>query len=113
MLMKNSKLTYLIFKYFYKDVSVNWSGVPNQVEQPEVKINTEKTLLGYGKPVKGNENVTARDQTYKQVPEKIPPIYDGSQLLVFRIFGPGEMPTGVNITAESPDGPLSIQVEVR
>jgi len=78
--------------------------------QPKVpKLNTEKTLLGYGKPIE-----TPHDESkviFNQVPEKIPPIYDGTQLLVFGLFE-SSLPTGVRITAESPDGPLSIEVKV-
>jgi hypothetical protein len=94
-------------------VSVTWSGITNsgKYAQPEIQLNTEKTLLGYGrpKPVEG----TSTRRSYDQVPEKVPPIYDGSQLLVFGLFGREvPVPDGVNITAESPDGPLSIRIQV-
>ena len=46
-----------------------------------------------------------------QVPEKISPVFDGSQLLVFGVFQ-SSIPTGVTITAESPDGPLSLNIKL-
>ena len=78
--------------------------------------------MGYGKPVKATGNKSAgtsagsgtTKKTSMQVPERIPPIFDGSQLLVFGVFeNPDEKPTWCTITAESPDGPLSVEIEVR
>ena len=107
------------------DVKINWHGVtplPSAAEtpsKPAVVVNKIKSLIGYGKPKEGEEvtkteasPTEATKKSYRQAPEKIPPVFDGSQLLVFGIFESGEKPTGATIVADSPDGPLSIDIEV-
>ena len=107
------------------DVRLNWHGVtapPPEKSSPPAPVNTEKTLMGYGKTVEApaekstaasSESVPTK-KPYRQAPERIPPIFDGSQLLVFGVFeNPDEKPTGCTITAESPDGPLSVEIQVR
>jgi hypothetical protein len=95
-------------------VQVKWTGILEH-EPAQPVINKEKTLLGYGKPLEAPSHGTDHNQknSYWQVPQKIPPIFDGSQLIVFGVF-PSEIaaPSGVEITALSPDGPLSISIEL-
>ena len=72
------------------DVKVEWLGVSNEdslLTMPEVQA--EKTLLGYQKP-----KVTPQVSTTGQAPFKIPPIYDGTRLLAYRLFADKEVPTG-------------------
>ena len=97
----------MIYGRFSTDVRIKWHGVPSPPENSSalMAVNTEKTLMGYGKPAK---------KYYRQAPEKIPPIFDGSQLLIFGVFeNPDEIVTGCTITADSPDGLLSIYIQVR
>ena len=47
-----------------------------------------------------------------QVPNEAPPIFDGSRLLVFRHFSALLKPQGVKITAETPDGPLTVDLDI-
>jgi hypothetical protein len=51
---------------------------------------------------------------FSQAPKNIPPIFDGNQLVVFGMFPlDHDKPTGVKIIANSPDGPLSLEIPVR
>jgi len=74
------------------------------------EMNMEKTLSGYKKP-KTQETVDKLPKTYQQAPLQIPPIFDGSQMLVFGLFK-NNIPTGVHISAKSPDGPLTMDIPV-
>lgn len=47
----------------------------------------------------------------KQAPKRIPPVHDGSQLLVFGMFR-GNIPTAAVITAKSLDGELTFRAQV-
>ena len=50
---------------------------------------------------------------YGQAPMTIPPIFDGQRLLAYRLFNKEEgKPVWVRIVAESPDGPLSIEIDI-
>ena len=93
-------------------MEVCWSGVtePIQKTQP-AEINKEKTLLGYGKPLPTASDAETPKSTYSQVPRKVPPVYDGSQLLVFGLFS-AELPSAAVIKAQSPDGPLTLEIKV-
>ena len=85
-----------------------------------VVLETKKTLLGYVKPKKREkikhskieDNIEIFNMV-GQVPTMIPPIFDGSRLLLYHIFDSNcKMPKKVNITAESPDGPLTIDLDI-
>ncbi|CAL8104254.1 unnamed protein product [Orchesella dallaii] len=91
------------------DIKLTWEGVELGLptENRRIAVNKEKTLMGYNKPI---EPVPESRIEYKQSPKQIPPIHDGSQLLVFGLFH-RECPSGVVITALSPDGPLTIRLE--
>ncbi len=99
------------------EVVVYWKGIVDEsdsiTENPEPE--TSKTLLGYIKrkkmdKIEGNKVFSLHGQT----PLRIPPIYDGTRLLVYRLFESkdGKLPTMVKITAQTPDGPLSIDLSV-
>ncbi len=100
------------------DIELEWEGIENVSvpEKKEVPINKEKTLLGYNKPIEDSCSTTETTASpeppkNKQSPKRIPPVYDGSQLLVFGLFK-DKIPKAVTIKAQSPDGPLSIRIEV-
>lgn len=96
------------------DISIEWEGLATDEEQRAVDIvvNTNKTLMGYNKPIESaRKDSKSRRSVIKQSPKIIPPVFDGSQLLVLGIFENG-CPKSALITAQSPDGPLTVRVEV-
>ena len=97
-------------------MKISWTGLEDfpfdeptaQDSKALLPKNTSKTLLGYGKPLEPGSEGNSSIKSYRQAPEKISPVFDGSQLLVFGLFlNMEEKPTGVTITADSPDGPLT------
>jgi len=94
-------------------VEVGWTGLSEPMEAQPVQINLEKTRLRSGKALPSTSGAEAESpkSTYSQVPKRVAPIYDGSQLLVFGLFS-SELPSAATITAQSPDGPLSIKIQV-
>jgi len=99
------------------EVSIKWTGITSDEESPDevVVLNAEKSLFGYNKPVNQNSSNEKQKQElkYLQAPSKIPPVFDGSQLVIVGIFPSTRIPTGVKITAQTPDGPLSLELPVR
>lgn len=91
------------------EIEVVWDDVENLTGKAAPVINKEKTLLGYNKPVEPESGQQAK--SHQQSPKNIPPVYDGSQLLVFGMFH-DKLPTAVLIKAQSPDGPLTLKIEV-
>ncbi len=92
------------------DVRVQWVGVElneDLTPRPKPKVETKKTLLGYMKP-KPDKSVP----TTGQAPLVLPPVYDGSRLLVYRLFGKEERPTAAKVTADTPDGPLEAEIRL-
>jgi len=97
------------------EVEVIWEGVDEKVgEVKEPEVEMQKTLLGYMKPKKVNSDDRKVLKLEGQAPIKIPPIYDGSRLLVYRLFSPTEteMPKSVTVKASTPDGPLSVELPI-
>lgn len=96
------------------DIKLEWEGLVSDTvpEQPTPVLNKTKTLLGYNKPIESDSlTITESRPKIRQSPKIIPPVYDGSQLLVFGLFQ-NECPKYVLIRAQSPDGPLTVKVEV-
>jgi hypothetical protein len=96
------------------EVSVVWTGVVDDQQGAEepTEVETKPTLLGFMKP-KPNSKSENKLSAFGQAPSRIPPIYDGTRLLVYRLFkSQSGIPTGVKITAQTPDGPLSVEVPV-
>ncbi|XP_037026786.1 von Willebrand factor A domain-containing protein 5A-like [Bradysia coprophila] len=91
------------------DIHLEWDGLSPIQEKPTI-LNKTKTLLGYNKPIESDELTSETSPRIKQSPEKIPPVFDGSQLIVFGLFK-NDCPKSVLITAQSPDGPLTVRVE--
>ncbi len=100
------------------EVVVSWEGViddsdSNVTENPE--LEKSKTLLGFMKPKKTEKNGAKKVLSLNgQAPIRIPPIYDGTRLLVYRLFAAKDqaLPTKVKITAQTPDGPLSVDLSI-
>ncbi len=89
-------------------VKVEWVGVDLNQDlspKPKAQLETKKTLLGYMKP---KPDIAV--PTNGQAPLVLPPVYDGSRLLVYRLFGQEERPTAARVTAETPDGALEAEV---
>lgn len=94
------------------EIHLEWEGLTSIPEKPIPVLNKMKTLLGYNKPIETDNELTSDSlPRVEQSPETIPPVFDGSQLLVFGLFR-NDCPKSVLITAQSPDGPLSARVEV-
>lgn len=77
------------------DIELEWDGIP-------LVSDTIKSIEPNPIDIK----------SWKQAPRKIPPVHDGSQMLIFALFT-GQQPKSVTIKAQSPDGPLTIKVDVR
>lgn len=92
------------------EINIDWEGVKNNKEIE--KLETEKTLIGYMKPIKSdNKNI----KSDFQAPTNIPVIYDGARMLVYKLFFKNqniENIKNVNIEAITPDGPLCITIPI-
>ncbi|XP_035700370.1 von Willebrand factor A domain-containing protein DDB_G0292740 [Folsomia candida] len=89
------------------EINLEWIGLSSATS---VELNPEKTLFGYNKPLQPE---IIKEKTFSQSPKNIPPIFDGQQMVVFGIFHPGvDKPSGVMITANSPDGPLTLNISM-
>ena len=104
------------------------------------ELETKRTLLGYMKPKKMARIVPEQDgpsgDAFKviQTPSNIPPLFDGKRFLMYWDFGEfwktrpdlkksseffeqnmeknERFPKNVTVVAESPDGPLSLDVKI-
>ena len=77
-------------------------------EKFNVEIETKKTLFGYGKP-RSHTKISVKSQ----VPAKVPPIYDGHRLVVFKLLeqslaGREE----ITLRARTCEGELEVSVPV-
>lgn len=70
------------------DITLEWEGLASDPvkEQLTPVLNKKKTLLGYNKPIESDSLTPESSPKIKQSPKRIPPVYDGSQLLVFGLF---------------------------
>ena len=126
------------------DIEITWDGVSfndgniKKEKRTPVELETRKTLLGYMKPKKAEENVQKNTNDPKtnsrsvQIPSKAPPVFDGQRLLMYWDFGKfwdvsclskgdsGDSlmnpenctPRKIEIVAESPDGPLKVELRI-
>jgi len=96
-------------------VKVTWTGIADDDEatagpEQEPEVETKPTLLGFMKP---SPKIAKKLSSFGQAPNQIPPIYDGTRLLAFRLFSPESgVPRSVKIEAQTPDGPLSVEIPV-
>ena len=103
------------------NVQIYWKdNAPSQTYyNMAVELVKEKTLLGYMKPKKKPKKEDTRDNEIcthlvGQVPCKVPAIFDGTRLLAYHVYDKEDsIPKQIEITALSPDGPLSVVVEVK
>merc|ERR1712142_318674 len=73
-------------------------------------IETKKTLFGFGKTVK---KIKPKFAIQSQVPSKIPPIYDGSRLIAYKILdGNIEANDEVTVKAKTPEGDLEVTLKL-
>jgi len=110
--MPSNNSTWFLHFFNYTEIQFEWQGVEPVAKESGTppEVNMEKTLTGYKKP-KEQETVDKLPKTYQQAPVQIPPIFDGSQMLVLGLFQ-NEIPTGVHISGKSPDGPLTLDIPV-
>merc|ERR1719433_22687 len=83
------------------NVEISWN--KEKEVQPDIKSTKERTLLGFNKPV---PKVTKKNFSSPGV------LFDGSRMLSFKIFKNEETPKIVTITAQAPDGPLSVSIPI-
>ena len=99
---------------------------------PEAKssdVETSRTLLGFGKPKKGDGDTAAPKPATSvegvlMAPFLVPPIFDGSRFTQFCMFpksllknsqsieGMEKLLGPVSVTAKAPDGPLEVTIDV-
>jgi len=96
------------------EVGIIWNGIKGEDDLnigTEPEIETRRTLLGFMKAKKTSPKLL---QLQGPAPLKIPPIYDGSRLLVYHLFSEKvkTIPKSVTITANTPDGPLSVDLTI-
>ena len=66
------------------EVDIAWDGIGSgATPDPEPEVEKEKTLLGYNKPKRSKEKKDLK--LSGQAPTTVPPVYDGSRLLVYHL----------------------------
>ena len=88
------------------EVKVAWDGVAEDDVAAGQKPEAETKQTS---PKAEKKKLSA----FSQAPAQIPPIYDGTRLLAFKLFKPESgIPKTVKITAQTPDGPLSVEIPI-
>lgn len=86
-----------------QNVRVDWGVEENSsLSIPKLFSATIGSLIGH----RANE----KSQKLFQAPFKAPPIFDGTKLIIYCLFPPEIAPKPAKIIAESPDGPLSLEL---
>ena len=86
------------------DIQVQWGKTaPFEGSKDfEVEVETKKTLFGFGKP-KNKVKFSVKSQ----VPSKVPPIYDGSRLILYKKLDKNlDIGEEITIKAKTPEGDL-------
>ena len=83
------------------NVEILWNNKKEQTSDTTLK--KERTLLGFNKP---DTDITAKKTSSPGV------LFDGSRMLAFKIFDKDETLVNVTITAEAPDGPLTVSIPI-
>merc|ERR1719225_364084 len=94
-LLKNSLMPSLT------NVEILWNKMKEN--NPTVPLKKVRTLLGFNKP-----------ETDQPIPSTSCPgvLFDGSRMLAFKMFDHDEIIENVTITAQAPDGPLSVKIDI-
>ncbi|XP_057373545.1 von Willebrand factor A domain-containing protein 5A-like [Daphnia carinata] len=104
------------------DIKVKWEG-HDETEQSHAvasrPVQTEKTLMGYGKPLEADPATTVCVETpekkFRQAPcnSMIPAVFDGRHLIVYALLAEdAQLPKWAEVVAVSPDGPLTLKINV-
>ena len=102
------------------NIEITWDEtLPKQLPGSKDNQKSTKNLLGQVKskmtPENDNDNKQSKtiDFPSNQVPSTTPPIFDGTRLLAYYFYGPeSNKPNKISINADSPNGPLTIEVDV-
>lgn len=102
------------------DIKIKWEGYDDTGQSPvhvNVPVQTEKTLMGYGKPL-DEPMKTVSDKPEKKLRQApcdamIPPVFDGKHLIVYALLArDAHVPKWAEIIASSPIGPLSLKISL-
>ncbi len=106
---------------FLSDVRVDWGGaeVMNLSEaSPAAPVVAKPaavkgSLMGH-RAVSSKPELKIRElpACMLQAPFKVPPIYSGTRFTVFALLRPDRLPSQITVTAQSPDGPVTLVMEV-
>ena len=83
------------------NVEISWNN--EKEETTDTILKKERTLIGFNKP---DPDETSKKTFSPGV------LFDGSRMLAFKIFGNDEDLVNVTITAQAPDGPLTISIPI-
>nr|CAH0110060.1 unnamed protein product [Daphnia galeata] len=104
------------------DIQIKWDGhdenkrkrkSPTADDQP---VQTEKTLMGYGKPLESATSSVEKPQIkFRQAPsaDLVPAVFDGKHLIVYALLAEdAHVPQWAEVIAVSPVGPLTLKVHL-
>ena len=83
------------------NVEISWNN--EKEETTDTTLKKERTLMGFNKP---DPDATSKKTFSPGV------LFDGSRMLAFKIFGNDEDLVNVTITAQAPDGPLTVSIPI-
>ena len=91
------------------NINISWKDVHPDLESISKDQENKKKKLFLEK----NSTEKGRTLDLGQAPSKIPPIFDGTRLLAYYFYSlEARKPTQINIKADSPAGPLIINVSI-
>ena len=97
-----------------QNIKVNWGDhvqSPAPAPAPAAPSGAiVRSLLGYVSP-QASAPPAPRAEVH-QAPFEVPPIFDSQHFLIYAMYGDATLPATVIITAESPDGPLTVELPV-
>merc|ERR1719334_3076440 len=87
------------------NVNISWEGALPELESiSKYQEKRKNDLLQEKNLTEKEKNLDLRT---KQIPSRIPPIFDGTRLLAYYFYSPEtNKPHSININADSPTGPL-------
>lgn len=105
------------------DIKIKWEGHGETEQQSDAvtsrPVQTEKTLMGYGKPLNADPATEACVETpekkFRQAPcnSMIPAVFDGRHLIVYALLAEdAHLPKWAEVVAVSPDGPLTLKINL-